>query len=102
MKYQLVLQLPGTSIKDYDAMIELEEAIIDNLGEIGVVDGHDAGSGEMNIFIHTNQPQRAFDDLRELLTARNFMSSVRAAFREIGSDSFTILHPPRATSFSIV
>ncbi len=25
MKYQLVLQLPASSIKDYDAMIELEE-----------------------------------------------------------------------------
>ena len=31
MKYQLVLQLPAASIKDYDAMIELEDAIIESL-----------------------------------------------------------------------
>lgn len=44
MKYQLVLQLPAASIKDYDAMIELEDAIIESLGGVGEVDGHDAGS----------------------------------------------------------
>ena len=53
MKYQLVLQLPASSIKDYDEMIELEETIIKGIGSLGKVDGHDAGSGEMNIFILT-------------------------------------------------
>ena len=47
--YQLALQLPASSIKDYDAMIELEETIMSSLGNLGKVDGHDAGSGEMNI-----------------------------------------------------
>ena len=101
MKYQLVLQLPASSIKDYDAMIELEHAILANLGEVGVVDGHDAGTGEMNIFIHTNEPRRAFKAVSDLLKARGFMSRVRVAFREFGSDSFTVLHPPGAKDFSI-
>jgi hypothetical protein len=49
MKYQLVLQLPAFSAEDYDEMIELEKIIEGNLADLGDVDGHDAGSGEMNI-----------------------------------------------------
>ena len=40
-------------------MIELEEGIMTSLGNLGQVDGHDAGSGEMNIFILTDQPKVA-------------------------------------------
>lgn len=50
MKYQLVLQWPASSIKDYDAMIEAENALIENLSAANDVDGHDVGSGEVNIF----------------------------------------------------
>jgi len=101
MMYQLVLQLPASSIKDYDAMIELEDAISAHLGEAGVVDGHDAGAGEMNIFIHTNEPERVFENVRTLLETRSLMSRVRVAFREFGSDTFVILHPRDAEDFSI-
>jgi len=51
MKYQLVLQLPASSAEDYDEMIEVEEVITGNPDNLGRVDGDDAGSGEMNIFI---------------------------------------------------
>ncbi len=73
MKYQLVLQLPASSIKDYDAMIELEETIMRSLGNLGKVDGHDAGSGEMNIFILTDHPKLAFQAIKQLLGTRDFM-----------------------------
>src|SRR5205814_6768761 len=43
MKYQLVLQWPASSIKDYDAMIEVEDALIEKLSKANDVDGHDAG-----------------------------------------------------------
>jgi len=59
MKYQLVLQLPASSIRDYDEMVEIEEAIITDLGNFGKVDGHDVGSGEMNIFIFTDYLTKA-------------------------------------------
>jgi hypothetical protein len=47
MRDQLVLQWPTVSEADYDRLISLEEMIEDGLGEIGFVDGHDFGSGEM-------------------------------------------------------
>jgi hypothetical protein len=39
MKYQLVLQLPAVSLKDYEEMVELEEHIIKCIGGLGTVKG---------------------------------------------------------------
>jgi hypothetical protein len=61
MKYKLVLQWPGVSVADYDRLILLEETIRDGLEDIGIVDGYDFGSGEMNIFVHTDNPKSAFE-----------------------------------------
>ncbi|SRR5258706_6225480 len=101
MKYQLVLQLPASSIKDYDALIELEDAIIGSLGNLGKADGHDAGSGEMNIFIHTDHPQPAFQRIKQLLGTRDFLPELKVAYREMGTDEFIILHPEELGRFSI-
>ena len=101
MRYQLILQWPASSIEDYDSMIEIEETIIRGIGPLGKVDGHDAGSGEMNIFIFTDEPQVAFDRIKSVLGTRDFMPDLKAAFRQIGSDNFTIVHPEGLAHFSI-
>ena len=48
-EYQLVLQWPAVSLRDYDELIELESRIISEIGTLAEVDGHDMGVGEMNI-----------------------------------------------------
>jgi hypothetical protein len=101
MKYQVVLQLPASSIKDYDEMVELEETIIRSLGDLGKVDGHDAGSGETNIFILTDHPELAFQRITQLLGTRDFMPDLKVAFREIGQDEFTSLYPAGLRHFAI-
>jgi hypothetical protein len=70
MKYRLVLQWPAVSEADYDRLVCLEELIEGGLGDIGIVDGHDIGSGEMNIFVHTDNPKAAFETIRLLLAVR--------------------------------
>jgi len=65
VNYQLVIQLSGD---DLDALVRLEEAVVERLGDLGDVDGHDIGRGEMNIFIFTDDPRRAFDRIRPTLT----------------------------------
>src|SRR5262245_48069162 len=102
MKYQLVLQLPASSIKDYDAMIELEEVIMKSLGNVEKVDGHDAGSGEMNIFIFTNHPQTAFERIKKVLGTEDFLPELKVAFRDIDGDEFTVLHPNGLRHFEVV
>ena len=101
MKYLLVLQLPASSIKDYDKMIRFEESVIEALGEFGDVDGHDAGSGEMNMFILTDEPELAFERIKTLDGVRPLMPKLKVAYRENGKSDFTIIHPLGLTHFAI-
>ena len=82
-------------------MIELEETIIRSLGNLGKVDGHDAGSGEMNIFILTDHPKLAFERVKQVLGTKDFMPELKVAYREIGKDQFIILHPAGLSCFAI-
>jgi hypothetical protein len=58
MKYVFVIQWPGSSTEDYDSMVEIENLLISGLSDGNNVDGHDVGSGEVNIFIETDNPLR--------------------------------------------
>jgi len=93
MKYQLVFQFRGDSLTDYDAMIELEDALIEQLRGTAKVDGHDMGSGERNIFIFTSDPPATFSRARPVLERRHQLESVTAAYREVESDEFTVIWP---------
>jgi hypothetical protein len=100
-KQQLVLQLPANSVKDYDTLIDLENAIAAGLGNLGEIDGHDSGVGEMNIFVHTDNSKLAFEQIKSLIGTKDFMPDLKAAFRDIGKDDFTILFPAGLAHFSI-
>ena len=101
VKYQLVLQWPATSVRDYDEMIEIEEALEKAIGEFAAVDGHDAGSGEVNIFLLTDDPKRAFFEIKRVFGSKDFMVGLRAAFRECTQDDYEIIWPPDLISFSV-
>jgi len=45
MEYLLVLQVPGSSIRSYQEMAAIERRVAATLGELGKVDGHEAGWG---------------------------------------------------------
>ncbi len=91
MKYQLVLQFQASDSEDFERLGEIEETLIENLGEEHIVDGHDFGSGEMNIFIHTNDPKSAFEKARKYLSPcqKEFV----AAYRELKGEEYTMLWP---------
>jgi len=57
VRYILVLQWPADSEADFDALISVEDQVETALGPYASVDGHDFGSGEMNIFVETDQPK---------------------------------------------
>jgi hypothetical protein len=101
MKYQLVLQLPASCVEDYDELIELEETLVGHLTKLGQVDGHDAGSGEMNIFILTDSPKAAFDRIRQMTAMRDVIPNLKVAYREIGKEDYTILYPEGLARFAI-
>ena len=90
-KYQLVLQFSHGGLDDYDALIALEDVLIAKLGS-DLVDGHDCGSGEMNIFILTDFPDAALAKCLSILNEIQ-ASEMKAAYRLLRGDDFTVLWP---------
>jgi dsDNA-binding SOS-regulon protein len=93
MKYQLALQFPANSIADYDKMIALEDQLIKLLGSSAKVSGHDCGSGEMNIFIHTDEPENTFKQIHHVLAEHESFPNLVAAYRELTGEEYSVLWP---------
>jgi len=102
LKYQLVLQWPASSIDDYDALIWFEDALIEGLPDDAEVDGHDAGSGQANIFILTNNPHTIFHLARAILEACDGWADARIAFRDLERDEYTVLWPIDLKKFEVL
>jgi hypothetical protein len=101
MKYQLVLQWPLTSLETLDELIGLEELLEKAAADLGELDGHDAGSGEVNIFFYTNAPGLLFERLQPTLVSENRIATTRIAFRDIAEDGYVILWPADLDRFTI-
>jgi len=101
VKYQLVLQWSGSSLKDYDEMIAMENKLIENLSGGSEVDGHDVGSGEVNIFILTDDPELTFSEGKATMGNSEHWLSARVAYREITKSHYIILWPEDLTDFAI-
>src|SRR4051812_1993571 len=99
MRYQMVIQADGKSMADYDTMLSLEEQIERSLGNGDLVDGHDSGSGEWNIFLDVADPKAAFANIAPVLEGR---PRVRVAYREIGAPKYVPLFPPGLSNFRVV
>jgi hypothetical protein len=102
MKYQLVLQWSASSREDHDALVAMQQDLTDVLSEIGDVDGYDFGSGEMNIFIYTDGPQTVFDQARVTLDSYGRLSNVRAAYRDVQGEDYTVLSPKNLSRFEVL
>lgn len=83
-------------------MIRIEDALISRVSDVALVDGHDAGSREMNIFLLTDNPIQAFQEVKKVLESIHASDTLRAAFRELTGDDYKIVWPPGLASFSVV
>ena len=92
MDYQLVLQFLVSESTDFDELIDLETQLMVVLAGNHTVDGHDFGSAEMNIFIHTDDPQDAFERSKPLVPA-NLKPTLKAAYRRLSDDKYYWLYP---------
>lgn len=102
MQFILVLQWSAASEADFDALVAMEDALESDLDEShGFVDGHDFGSGEMNIFVHTDRPLEAFRDAETSLGADPKWVDVRAAYRATDGDEYTVVWPETLQEFSV-
>jgi len=102
MKYQLVLQWSASSQNDHDSVVAMTDDLESALTGLADVDGWDFGSGEMNIFVYTDDPHAAFDQAKATLESHGRMSGLRTAYRDVEGDDLTVLWPAGLASFEIV
>ena len=101
VRFQLILQFPATTTKDFDVLVALEEELTRSLRPIAKVDGHDFGMGEFNIFVLTDGPKEAFEVAKVLIQQRQPQPQLRAAYREMAEDEFVILWPLGLAEFTV-
>ena len=90
--FQLVLQFANWDSSHFDDLISLEEKLVSAVGSRGSVDGHDAGSGEANIFILTEAPIDVLRDCIPIVQQSPF-SAFTAGYRDLKSDSYERMWP---------
>jgi predicted RNA methylase len=99
MKYQLVLQFRADSIQDFDRLTAFEESLTDALGDL--VDGHDFGSGEFNIFLITDDALSAFEKINVIAKKERLSEQMKAAYRDLTREAYVIVWPPGLKEFKI-
>jgi hypothetical protein len=82
-------------------MIEIENTIGNGLGKGAFLDGHDFGSGAGNIFIYVNDPAPILERTMQLWDDRA-RANLRAAYREIKGEKYTILWPHTLKEFELI
>jgi hypothetical protein len=102
MKYQIVVQFQSISGEDFDRLVSFEQNLAEAFGNSAMVDGHDFGSGEFNIFVLTDNPNAAFEQVQEVLTKQSRQEQVRVAYRELDGEDYTVLWPPNLKEFSVI
>jgi hypothetical protein len=102
MKTQLVLQFKADGdLRSFDKLARFEETLSSVFGRIAEVDGHDLGSGEMNIFIITDQPITAFDLVQQTDKSLWPDDEMRAAYRQMDGEDYICLWPPELSHFPV-
>jgi hypothetical protein len=85
----------------YDAVLDIEDLLIDSLDDGSDVDGHDVGSDEMNIFVSTDDPQATFKRVEATLPTHPLCVDLKAAFRAKDQDYYSVLWPESLRDFSV-
>jgi hypothetical protein len=75
-------------------MVALEAAMTAKLGEAAEMDGHDAGTDALFLFIFTDDPEETFAQLKPLLEGQEQLEWMTATYREAKGDHYTLIWPP--------
>ena len=89
--YQLVIEFGGDDLENFDHVISLEESLNGALTR-DLVDGHDVGQGIVNIFIHSDEPRRCFEEAMRVIDGAETGPSA-AAYRRRDEDDYVRLWP---------
>ena len=89
-------------MEDFDRLVALEDSLIEELGDVVTVDGHDFGSGAFNIFVLTDDPATVFGKAHGIVVNQGVPNVMRSAHREMDGEDYVILWPASLTEFSVL
>ncbi len=101
LRFQLVVQFDYSSVSDRAFLLRFEEDLRKQIEGHSEVDGHDFGSGEMNIFIFTDEPQQVCAFVIEAARKVAKTPPMRMAYRLLQADEYEVLWPPELTTFTV-
>lgn len=79
----------------------LETILIEKLGEIAAVDGHDFGLGKFNIFVLTDNPAGAFTQAHQITLEQRIPNELRSAYRRMDGEDYVALWPLSLIDFRL-
>jgi hypothetical protein len=82
-------------------MLRLEKALAAALGDVLDVDGHDVGSGKINVRTFTDKPIVAFERMTAIREVPRLLPRLRVAYRAVDAENFQTPHPPGIYSFEV-
>ena len=100
--HQLVIQFPAERTADYDAVVAVEDLLINQLDDGSDVDGHDVGGGAMNVFLYTEDAPATFERVRALIADHRLARSMAAGYREEDGDEYVPLWPADSPGFDVL
>jgi hypothetical protein len=100
VEFLLILPVPGSSYRDLDEFMVLEERVSAAIGDAGKVNRHDAGAGETDFLIVTKSPLQTFDALQGFgeFDAR---PELRAAYLKNDNDDYEVFQREATFRFHI-
>lgn len=96
MDYQLVIKFWRKSLADETFLPAIQDELKGVLGDAAALDGYDVSDDEINLFVLTGDPRRAFRRIKTVLESRGIERGVSAAYRLVGGAQFTSIWPPRS------
>jgi hypothetical protein len=100
VEFLLVLPVPGSSFRDLDEFMVLEERVSAAIGDTGKVDRHDAGAGETDFLITTKSPLAAYDAL-EKFGEFDARPELRAAYLKTDNNDYAVYQRDSSFLFHI-
>ena len=94
MNYRLIIQFPitNTSADYFDRFISIENELGFVLRDKHIVAGHDFGKEIMNIIIHTDDTDEAFELAKNVLSEKD-LETILVAFSEIDDEEYSVIWP---------
>jgi hypothetical protein len=97
MEYQLIIKLWRSSLTDEGFLATIQARLKQALGDSVELEGHDLSAKEINLFMLTDDPKRAFRKAKDVLESLGIAKGVSAGFRLHGGAQVTSLWPLRST-----